>query len=49
METRDAMLLRLPTALKEKLEQAAKDHRRSANMEAQVAIETHLAPQQKTR
>jgi predicted DNA-binding protein len=47
MEARDAVLVRLPIGLKERLEQMARDHRRSANMEIQVAIEAHLAQSKK--
>ena len=42
MENRDALLLRLPIGLKERLEEVAREHRRSANRETQVAIEAHL-------
>lgn len=44
MEAREALLLRLPLVLKERLQQAAKDHRRSTTREIQVAIESHLKP-----
>jgi predicted transcriptional regulator len=43
MEVRDAILLRLPTGLKERVEKLAVDHRRSTNREIQVAIEAYLA------
>ena len=43
MEVRDAILLRLPSSLKEQVEQMAIDHRRSMNREIQVAIEAHIA------
>jgi len=44
MENREAVLLRIPTSLKTRLEETAREHRRSANMEIQVAIEAHVAP-----
>jgi hypothetical protein len=47
METRDVVFLRLPDGLKQRLEQSAKDHRRSANMEAQIALEAYLVQPKK--
>ena len=49
MENRDALLLRLPTNLKERLEESAREHRRSTTREIQVAIESYLAPELKAR
>jgi predicted DNA-binding protein len=49
MENRDAILLRLPTSLKQRLEQMAVDHRHSTTREIQVAIEAHLEPEPKAR
>lgn len=43
MENRAAVLLRLPPNLKIRLEEVAREHRRSATMEIVVAIESHLA------
>ena len=43
MQNRDAaMLVRLPTDLKKSLEELAKSHRRSCNMEAITAIEAYV-------
>jgi hypothetical protein len=49
MEKHESVLLRLPASLKKQLEEAAVENRRSANMEARVAIEEHVRPVQGAR
>jgi hypothetical protein len=48
-ETREALLLRLPSDLKERLEISARENRRSTTREVQVALELYLAPELKAR
>ena len=45
METREAVLLRLPKHVKERLEELALQNRRSVNREGQVALEHYIAEQ----
>lgn len=46
MEIRDRLLLRLPVALKEKIESCAKANLRSVTREIELAVTNHVASMQ---
>jgi hypothetical protein len=43
METRESLLVRLPSALKSQIELCARDHKRSTTREIELAVERHVA------
>jgi hypothetical protein len=43
MDTREALLLRLPAELKSQIELCAREHLRSTTREIQLAVERHVA------
>jgi hypothetical protein len=47
-EEREAMLLRLPPALKEAMRVLARENKRSLTREVEVALERHVAPASRT-
>ena len=49
MDTRDAILLRIPPALHEQVSDLARVNKRSTTREIELAIERHVAPTPEVR